>query len=194
VSLFIIEGVSLHLQHDTSFSKGIQQLFESKTDSRKTHIKKANRGPRQLNAIESFRILVRFHSSAASSFWVQERRTWTSSTTRIRIRTFVRSGMSDQVSTSGCVQSAAGPLALPWRQASLSAYDVCVLGLAPKPLKVKGARAVLEVLSISDLLASGACGRLTIDGFKTTFRGRGKRLWLNTRDVLGAKVRCLFVA
>jgi hypothetical protein len=97
----------------------------------------------------------------------------------------IQLGMCDEMSNNVDVPSAAGPLALPWRLASLSAYDVSVTGLAPNPLKVNGARAVLS--------ASGACG-LIIDGFKTTYRSRGTRLCLDTRDVLGAKVCCPLVA
>jgi hypothetical protein len=127
------------------------------------------------NATKSWRTLVleRFHSPDTTG----------SGCRNVLPRRRIQLGMCDEMSNKVAVPSAAGPLALPWRQASLSAYDVFVTGLAPNPLKVNGARAVLS--------ASGASGRLIIDGFKTLYRGRGTRLCLDTRDVLGAKVCCL---
>jgi hypothetical protein len=93
--------------------------------------------------------------------------------------------MSDPAKPYSSVPSAAGPLALPWRMASIDAHDTRPLGLTPDPLQVEGSSAVLK--------ATGARGCLTIDGRSVSFAKKGENVSLSTRDVLGAKVCCLIV-
>lgn len=75
---------------------------------------------------------------------------------------------------------AAGPLALPWRRAANAADGAYITGMTNKPVQIKGQR--------SELVCPHACCNLEIDGPRVSYSGRGKRLSLQTEDLLGAKV------
>ena len=89
----------------------------------------------------------------------------------------IDNGNSTDVYHSG----APGPLAMPWRQAAQAADGAYIPGMSDKPVQVKGVRATL--------VCPNACCSLVIDGSRVYYSGRGKRLSLQTQDLLGAKVR-----